>query len=774
MEEKSRKLALLTGQLKISNISSFGTYLREVWIDLISRTTKNENDKNIKNAQAPEDLIGLTKLIFTKYYSLPGIIADRLFRVFDSNNNGVLEFNEFKTGMLTLFYENYEKTIRFIFDFYDFDGDGKISKEDIKVVLLYVTYSNEKEKSKNNDEKSEHEKQLNEILDECFKNQLEQIKYIEFANIVEKKNSDIYFMIYIFLLRKKPFSYRSIELYHNNESNQILFKYNNKTNNRNFFHMNNNNSFLTNNKYPSLFNIDFREQFGSNNELPSETEANINFYNTNGKKMSKEKRMNSSFSGFKLFFKKNDLKNDIKKMYIQKIFHDEFEFFNQNFENTIFESMIPYDVCDKLENIKYNEKDFENIIDNEQKNIEDNIESENNNHSGYIYKLKNEKMLKVWFKLFYKDLFYYKKKEDKNHYGMHNLSGLFLKKEPTKILNDIIYYSFSIIFPSKKRIYFCDDINEYKNWIKHLRIATNYSNILDLYIIKEKIGEGAFSIVKIAINKITKQKVAVKIMNKKKMNSLKLEAARIEIEIMKICQFPYVIKLIEAYEDIDYIYIFMEYCPGGTLFNYIKNRNFNIREQLVVKIIYKMCLAIYYFHSYGITHRDLKLDNVLMTSEDDDADIKILDFGLSKIVGPNEKCSEPYGTVTYCAPEIILNIPYTKKVDSWSLGVITYALLYGAFPFWHENVSILNSYIVKAQPVYQGFNTTNVSGEGLDFIQKLLIKDPNKRMSIQQALEHKWFKKLNKDNIVKLKSLDKDKKSIIESYNNKIFKKKFL
>ena len=139
MEKKSQILADKTSQLKVYDIESFDCYLKEIYIDLISRIYTNENDKNVDKKG-----LGVTKLIFSKYYSLPGIIGDRLFRVFDKKENDVLEYIEFKTGMNTLFCGTYEKTLRFIFDFYDFDGDGIISKEDIRTVLSYVTYSNEK------------------------------------------------------------------------------------------------------------------------------------------------------------------------------------------------------------------------------------------------------------------------------------------------------------------------------------------------------------------------------------------------------------------------------------------------------------------------------------------------------------------------------------------------------------------------------------------------------------------------------------------------------
>jgi len=89
----------------------------------------------------------------------------------------------------------------------------------------------------------------------------------------------------------------------------------------------------------------------------------------------------------------------------------------------------------------------------------------------------------------------------------------------------------------------------------------------------------------------------------------------------------------------------MEYCAGGDLFGYIEKRGFALPEEHCKVIIRKVCGAMYYLHSYGIVHRDLKPENIMMTDDSQDADIKLLDFGLSKIVSPGELCHEPFGTI---------------------------------------------------------------------------------------------------------------------------------
>jgi serine/threonine protein kinase len=97
--------------------------------------------------------------------------------------------------------------------------------------------------------------------------------------------------------------------------------------------------------------------------------------------------------------------------------------------------------------------------------------------------------------------------------------------------------------------------------------------------------------------------------------------------------------------ELSIIILVMEYCSGGDLFSYIEKRNFRLAEPRAAQIIHKLATAVYYLHEYGIAHRDLKPENILMTDTTEDADIRLLDFGLSKIIGPNETCNEPFGTL---------------------------------------------------------------------------------------------------------------------------------
>ena len=162
----------------------------------------------------------------------------------------------------------------------------------------------------------------------------------------------------------------------------------------------------------------------------------------------------------------------------------------------------------------------------------------------------------------------------------------------------------------------------------------------------------------------------------------------------------------------------MEYCGGGDLFSFLEKRNFKLSESKAANIVHKLATAIFYLHSYGITHRDIKPENILMTSRSDDSDIRLVDFGLSKIIGPNESCHEPYGTLSYVAPEVLLELPYNKSVDLWSLGVITYLILTGCLPFddEHSEKEIARKTIYDSVP-FPFYFWKNISAEAKDLVQ---------------------------------------------------------
>ena len=814
--EEKINLESLTKNLRVDDLAPFEAYLKDVWVDLYSRVTQNKNDK-----EKSEKKSGLSKVVFNSYYNLPGIIGDRLFKVFDTNCNDSIELIEFVEGMRTLFYEDYEKTSHFIFDFYDFDHDGKITQEDIRVVLSYITltYSDQNSEKKiantiniSYKNRLTSQEELCDILNKCFSDnkhiKSSKIDFKDFKYIIENINSDIYLMIFLFLLEKKPFSNKNIQSYEHHSKNNSRKNSPSKgktnkllaspTKNANFspyrrFHRPCS-SLNIDGKSSNFVKTEAGETFSPKNKneismspVLCKIPRKKNTQNLRGKGIITLQPLGDDekiFSGFKNS-KKNVDKEKEDNIDLKRV--DELTTLRKRKDNLNIREDSPLKPAFKQSRriggkpLKSNRKEkgeTHNIefIDNEdeekEKKDDDYDEDDDNdkdsssdssfedvedtekedeglNYQGKLYKYVNEKFKELWFKLVYKDLYYYKNKNEKVHRGMHNLSGLFLKTEGPQEIKGRKMWCFSIAFPSKNRIYYCDNETDYNNWVNVLKKATGYTNLLDIYDIKQKLGKGKFGLVKLGINKETKQKVAVKIMNKNNMDSSDLELVRTEIEILKICQHPYIIKLYDVFENIDYIYIIMEHCSGGDLFSFIKNRNFMLKEEKVVVIMYKLCKAVYYVHSYGIAHRDIKPENVLLTEESEDADVRLLDFGLSKIVGPNQKCTEPYGTLTYCAPEIILDKPYLKTVDSWSLGVMTYLMLSGSLPFSGKDEHEIAKNVVyskvdfEKKPIWK-----EISKEAKDFISKLLEKDLKKRIEMKAALEHPWFKKFNLQNEV--------------------------
>ena len=197
--------------LQIEDEELLNKYLKEIWSDLSKRVTEGSSK-------------GISKVTFNKYYDLPGIISERLFTVFDKDKDGVLSASEFVSGMRMLFSqkETFDSLSKFIFNFYDFRSCGKIKKEDVRVVLSYVPiqkgdFDSIKEGNieiveENFQDRVESQEQLFNILNVAFKNK-EEMNFEEYTNVVKNVNSDIFILILMFLLEKKPFSSATIKIY---------------------------------------------------------------------------------------------------------------------------------------------------------------------------------------------------------------------------------------------------------------------------------------------------------------------------------------------------------------------------------------------------------------------------------------------------------------------------------------------------------------------------------------------------------------------------------
>lgn len=174
----------------------------------------------------------------------------------------------------------------------------------------------------------------------------------------------------------------------------------------------------------------------------------------------------------------------------------------------------------------------------------------------------------------------------------------------------------------------------------------------DYYEIIKDLGEGSMGVVRLGRHKKTGQEYAVKTMKKAKRNENETLLQKREIEALKLCQHPNLISMIDLFETSTHYYIVIDLCSGGDMYDYLERRNFRIPEKRAWELASQLCGAVFYLHSFNIVHRDLKLENVMMTDDSDTAVPKVVDFGLSAFVEPNSGVKESVGTVAYAAPEI--------------------------------------------------------------------------------------------------------------------------
>jgi calcium-dependent protein kinase len=279
-----------------------------------------------------------------------------------------------------------------------------------------------------------------------------------------------------------------------------------------------------------------------------------------------------------------------------------------------------------------------------------------------------------------------------------------------------------------------------RQWFIQPRKET-IDNIYSFKPDKDMLGSGTFGAVFKATHKITKEPRAIKAIAKAKVKNQ--ESFKNEIEIMRKLDNPNIIKLYEIFEDTRYIYLVMELCTGGELFERISNKG-HFTESEAVEVFTEIVQALFYCHSFNVCHRDLKPENFLYLNESEDSPIKVIDFGLSKVSEAEVVMTTRAGTPYYISPEV-LEGKYNQSCDIWSAGVILYILLCGYPPFYGNSDREILEAVKKGTFDFEGEEWDVVSSDAKDLISKMLTK-PEKRLTAGQVLEHSWFQTDQKRN----------------------------
>lgn len=263
------------------------------------------------------------------------------------------------------------------------------------------------------------------------------------------------------------------------------------------------------------------------------------------------------------------------------------------------------------------------------------------------------------------------------------------------------------------------------------------SSVQDKYILKDLLGTGAFSQVRLAEYRDDPSRMcAIKIIDKKALKG-KEDSLDNEITVLRRLAHANIVQLLETFEDKNKVYLVMELVTGGELFDRIVEKG-SYTEKDAADLIRQVLEAVDYMHEQGVVHRDLKPENLLYYSQDEDSKIMISDFGLSKIEDSGIMATA-CGTPGYVAPEVLAQKPYGKAVDVWSIGVIAYILLCGYPPFYDENDANLFAQILKGEFEFDSPYWDEISDSAKDFIRQLLCVNVEKRYTCKQSLQHPWI-----------------------------------
>uniref|UniRef100_F7APE7 non-specific serine/threonine protein kinase n=1 Tax=Ciona intestinalis TaxID=7719 RepID=F7APE7_CIOIN len=262
----------------------------------------------------------------------------------------------------------------------------------------------------------------------------------------------------------------------------------------------------------------------------------------------------------------------------------------------------------------------------------------------------------------------------------------------------------------------------------------------NFFNIEDTIGRGKFAVVKKCVEKSSGRRFAAKCIRKRRHCRDCTPDIFHEIAVLEIStHHPHLINLYKVYETTTEVTLILEYAAGGEIFDHCIGVKDPFNETTTRRLLQQILEAVDFLHSNNIVHLDLKPQNILLTEGGVDGDIKLVDFGLSKILAQEIEIREILGTPDYVAPEVLNFEPISTLTDIWSLGVVCYVMLTGVSPFLgdNKNETLMNVTTGVLDFPDDLFKSKNAACK--DLMTKMLQRDPSMRINARECLQHPWL-----------------------------------
>ncbi|CAG9321517.1 unnamed protein product [Blepharisma stoltei] len=302
-----------------------------------------------------------------------------------------------------------------------------------------------------------------------------------------------------------------------------------------------------------------------------------------------------------------------------------------------------------------------------------------------------------------------------------------------------INYGFQILWNHHTKYFYTNSSHELDNWLDSLAAVGIMTKVEDDYEILKILGSGSYATVYLSRDLCTNKEFAIKAIDKSLIKGKNIYFGMInEIEILRNLDHPNIIKLHRVYESDTHIYLVLDYIKGGNLLSRLHARG-PISEKQSKKFMEKLLGLLNYLEERDIVHRDIKLENILLTSDTKISDFKLIDFGFSEIL--QDKSTAYCGTPGYMAPEILKNIPYGLKVDIFSAGIILYMILSNQAPFCGDSENEMIESNKQGSIVFDSKHFMMISPDSIRVIMEMTNSDPSSRPSAKELLRLRWFTK---------------------------------